>query len=647
MKYLENFPSLMAAVQGNLLVNRVDKMRQTGEIQTEAEYKEALQELLSNISTVEYKPTFEYIRINPDISSSEHINYMFDLARDDLSSLFTELNNIFVIIKAHDGIFKDKFLDEMHFTLKELENKAENLAIINDPTNMFDNVFVNTFSGENFSLERTSPEAKRLLFDKRKAIDITDQSLGYINNKEEILSLPLLSEQGVPFIRADIIKSDTTVSEVNVSSEDSDIDYLLDEDISSSWIYNILSLKPLKTGAELVLELDLGDKQEINYLVVHPIADFPMFLDTIEYQDINNNIQTLPDTTYFNKVIDKPVRITFPDIIAKKITIKLLQFSSGLFDYDRNRPRYVFDDLKRNPELKERGPSLLTDGIKESIQDPDLLGVIPLESKNEESFQTYYQYVFGFKFISAGLSTYRDNGYFISRGYSKESLGLIGFEADAVIPTYFNEEVAEDQDIGSLEFDLTKKDYDGLGNPVGVLEFPVLPIGVSEVKNERLFFTEIQPVVSLRFLAHDSNNKGSDIVLYRNGLELIRGVDWRFFDRVNPLDDADNNIKPEAVSTRIEILHDSNIVKTGKYLSDYIPRYIKEPNGVHSLSDIVYLPNGTTEHKITKGAQTIEMSDLFLKISIRNNSPFSNKTPKLNSYKILTSSVNSEKYKEI
>jgi hypothetical protein len=643
MKYIERFSSLVPAIQGNMVVRRIEDLKEKGQIQTEAEYNAALQEILSGISTTELKPLFEYTPIQADISSSEHFNLMMDLVRDDLEVLFIELNNIFASIKAHDILFKDKLLDELHFTLRELENEAAKLSVIADAGNAFDEVLLNSFNGDNFSIDRNNVFANDILFDLRKNLRIPNENLGFIDAQEQVISLPLAQEEDIQFTNAAVKTADTTATQVNIQLVDSDINNILDADSASSWAYNILLKDPIKTGAKLSLELDLGDKREINFLRIHPISDFPVLLQKIQYVNINNNIVDLPDTTFFNRTLENPVRITFPDIIAKKIILVLSQSSSILFDYDKNKSEVTFDDLKRNTRLS-RSVAILTDNIRETIEDPDLLAILPLAPDIPQSFTVFNQYVFAFRDIATGLSSYRDDGYFVSKAYSRPSLGLVGFDSGESIPKYFDEEAAVQAKASSFEYNIVKKDYNGAGQLIHSSEFPVLPIGATEVENERLFFETGRTVIPLRFIGHSTADSGSGVKIFRNNTEITLGLDWRFFDRLNPINDSDTNLKTNLLETKIEILHSSDVTRSGIYTAQYIPRHINEPDEVVTIGGITFLPTGVTEHPIKRGIETVESSDSYVKIAIRNNSIFINKTPKLDFYRLLVSSVDSNKY---
>lgn len=646
MKYIDRFSSLIPAIQGNKVIRRIEEMRERGEIQTEAEYNAALQKVLSTLSTTEFKPTFEYTPIVPDISSSEHFNEMMDMIRDDLEVMFIEINNIFAAIKAHDILFRDKLLDELHFTLSELEDQVESLSIVGDTQNSFDEVFLNSFNGENFAIDRSGEFGNEILFDNAKEERIKDEELVFIDAEEKVATLPLSEQQDISFVEASVKTAETTTTEKDIQLVDSDINSIIDIESNASWTYNILKEKPLKEGAKLSVELDLGDKREINFLRLHPISDFPMLLEKIQYVNINNNIVDLPDDSFFNRVLDTPVRITFPDVIAKKIILKLSQASSVLFDYDNNRPSITFDDLKRKTSL-ERSVSILSENIKNTIEDPDLLGVTPLTPETLESFTVYNLYIFAFKNVSAGLSGYKDNGHFVSKAYKKNSVGIVGIDTEEVIPEVFDEEAGVNADVASFEYNIVKKDYNNKNEVIDSREFPVLPLNTVSVKNERMHFKGSKKLIPLRFLGHKSDNTGLNIKLKRNNVDLTRGVDWRFSDRLDQLNDSDSNLKPGLTETKIEILHDSDLITRGTYTAEYTPRYIDEPNTEVEERGVKYLPNGTTEHPTQRGIEKVERSDIFLKTTIRNNSRSNNRTPKLRSYKLMASSVDKDKHVRI
>lgn len=638
MKYLNNFSSLIPALQGNKAIKRVEDLRAAGSLQTEDEYNNAIKNVLSTISTSEFKPTFQFIPFKESLSSSEHYNYLLNQIRDDLEVAFIELNNIYTVIKAHQEICKDKIIDDLYFSIREIENKIEAYSLISDLGNAFDDVYINSFSGNNYLLEATNRLANELYFDSRLGSKIVDAYLAKIDTKEEIVSLPLSTQTDIYFSSAQILTAESSGTEVNIQLENSSLNSVITQGSNSSWVYNVLSKKDLKDGAKLVLELDFGDVREINYLFIHPISDFPLFINKIQYINNNNLRVDLPDTSIFGTTIDKPVKITFSDILAKRIILEVVQQSSVLFDYDVNRPLYTLEDLKRNANIPQ-STALLTDIIQQNIQDPQVLSIVSSPQTQKKNYEIYYLYSLAFKDLHAGIIAYKNNGYFISNAYRKYGLGRLGLETSEINIEYFNPAINDTSSVGSFEYYIVKKDYNGLNELLSTVELPILPSGQQLIENELLGFSKLQKIIPLRFLAHSSLNSGSGIKILRNDVELIRGVDWRFADRLNPADSSDVNLSPSLYETRIEILHNDDVIQTGKYTANYTPRYISEANVPLTLPNQVrYIANNVVEHSIPGTFY----SDLYVKIFIRNNSFMTNKTPKINYYKLLLSTIKNE-----
>ena len=643
-KYLENFASLVPALQGNKAIRKVEKLRELGEIQSEAEYRARLDSILSTLSTDTFQPTFEYTAFTPGLSSSDQYNEMMDSIRDDLEVLFIEINNIFAVIKAHDNVFRDKLLDELNSTLEELEKEEARLTLVADTSNAFDDAFINTFSGQLFRLDRLENFANELLYDIRRDTEILDENNTFIDEREENATLPLTQQSDVEFSEANLLLTQTTATDFNIQLIDSDIQNILVDSQDSNWIYNVLKEEPLRDGAKLTVEMDLGDKRILNFLVIQPIADFPAVLENITYKDVNDQTVVLPNQTFFGQAITQPVKISFDDIIAKKFILTFRQRSSTLFTFDPNDTQLTIDDLRRDTTIAASA-NMLADEINQTIEDVDLLSVLPISEQPSPDFRVLYKYTFGFKNISTGLNGYRDNGYFISKAYSKNTTGLVGLDAVEFDTQYFDENISANVSVGSFEYSVIKKDYNGREELISSYEFPILPTGISSIVNERLFFSGTTTVVPLRFLGHGSDDIDIGVEIYRNNVLLVRGVDWRFADRLNPLDDADTDLLPGLTTTGIEILNSSDVIRNGIYTANYTPRHIAEPNNVTRGGPFFnYLPNNVTEHTVDRGSDRAERSDLFLKVAIRNNSIFENKTPKLEEYQMLVSSIDSNKY---
>ena len=639
MKYINSFASLIPALQGNRAIRKVEKMRQTGEIQSEQEYADMLAEILAEISGGQYKPTFKYRPFLPGYSSSETYNLMLSEIRDDLEVAFIELNNIFSVVQAQTFLLRDKALNDLYYSVEQLETESSRLAIIANPDNAFKGADFNTFAGDTYLLSRLEAFARETFYDRRDDVAILDDDIVSFDVEQELIALPLSRESQIEFSEISVIETQTTGSDFNIELIDSNISAIKTINNTKSWIKNILKQSNLADGAELVLNVDLGDKRLVNYLFIKPVSDFPSILKSISYINENNQEITLDANAYFGMSLSSSVKIPFDDIVARRFIIKLQQESSVLFSYDPLAGELSLDDVRRNTSLVPNA-QIIKDQLATDISDIDMVGVLAVSDKTKPKTEVVYKYTFGFTEISTGLAAYKSKGFFISKAYRKETPGLIAIESSEVNSEYLDISANVSALVGSFEYDIIKKDYNAKNELIHSREFPILPIGSEQVTNERLPFSGTREVVSLRFLGHKRNGSGENIKVFRNNVELTRGADWVFEDRRDVLDLSDETIKQDIFQTRIRILHSKDVIANGIYVCNYVPRYISEPDSVITDRGVVFLSTSATEHSAKANGGEISYSDIYVKIAIRNNSFYGNKSPRLDSYRLLTSPVN-------
>jgi hypothetical protein len=636
MKYINSFSSLIPALQGNRAIRKVEKMRQSGEIETEQEYSDMLAQILGEISGNEYAPTFKLRPFKPGYSSSENYNLMMDEIKDDLEVAFIELNNIYSIIQAHEILFKDKVINDLYSTIEQLEVETNRLSIIANPNNSFKEADFNTFAGDLYRSSSIDPYAKELFYDRREDSALSAGNIASANPEEELISLPFSKDDKIKFSKIQVVETNTTGSDYNIQLVDSNIDSILSGENSTGWTRNILKIDVLSEGAQIVLDADLGDKRLVNYLLIKPVANFPSILKQITYINENNQEVPLPAETYFGRSLSGPVKIPFEDIIARRFIIKFYQESSVLFSYDPSVESLTIDDVRRNTSLKANA-EIVKDDLKAQIKDVDLAELLPISESKKSEIQVVYKYSFGFTEISTGLSGYKNKGFFISKAYRKDATGLLALEVEEINMSYLDQPANTTALSGSFEYDFVKKDYNSRKQLIASREFPVLPIGMNSVLNERLHFNAIKKTIALRFLGHSLNNSGSSVTLFRNNVELVRGADWTFADRSDASDLSDDTLKDDIFETKITILHVSDVIAKGVYTCSYIPRHVSEQNSVIMYKGVTYSSTNITEHLPQANGEDIAYSDIYLKIAIRNNSFYANKSPRLASYKILSS----------
>lgn len=641
MKYVNSFASLIPALQGNRAIRKVEKMREKGEIQSEQEYADMLSEILSDISGDQYEPTFKYRPFLPGYSSSENYNLMLSEIRDDLEVAFIELNNIFSVIQAQTFLLKDKALNDLYYSVEKLENEAAKLSIIANPDNAFKDADFNTFAGDVYKLGRLDAFARDLFYDRRDDAPVLDDEIVSFDVEQELIALPLSRESQIEFSEISVVETQTTGSDFNIELIDSSIATIKNRNNTKSWIKNILKQSTISEGAEMVLSADLGDKRLVNYLFLKPVSDFPSILKSISYINENNQEIPLDAEVYFGMSLSSSVKIPFDDIVARRFIIRLQQESSVLFSYDPSVEKLSLDDIRRNTNLSANA-QMVKDELAQGVSDIDLINILPISNQSKPESRVVYKYTFGFTEISTGLSAYKDKGFFISKPYRKETPGLIAIQVFEINSSYLDLSANVSANVGSFEYDVIKKDYNSKNELINSRESPILPLGVQSVESERLLFSGTREVVALRFVAHSFSGSGAGVKIFRNNVELTRGADWTFEDRRDVLDLSDSTIKQDIFQTRIRILHSKDVIANGIYTCNYVPRFISESNNIVVDKGVVYADTGVTEHQSTSNGSLISYSDIYIKIAIRNNSFYGNKSPRLDSYRLLVSPVNLE-----
>ncbi len=639
---LEQFPTLIPTLQSTKIIDFLEELRENGEIDSDIEYTDLLKKLLTEITSDSstFVPLFKRVPFKAGRSASALYNFQLDQLHRDIEVIFLELANISTVLKSHSEVIKDKYIDQIRFTLKDLKTKIDNLQVIKSSSSGLSDVSYSTFTDAGQLLPRSDSDASALYQDSQKLTFIQDSQLGLVDRNEEVLSLPLDNGNEIPFLKVDIDRTNTTVSEKDINLTDSGPENILDSQLGSFWYYNVLTKEALPNGAQLTLHLDLGDKKEVNSLTLESISEFPMYIENIQYIDEFDVIRSL-ETDLDNRTLAGSRKFVFTPVFLRKVIVTLKQFNVSFFSLDKNAPSFTIDDLKRNTSLQPN-VALLSDSIQASVEDPNVQAVLPIAQPLPLQYEVYHHYTFGMDNAFMGTDIYNNDGYFVTKPVEVIRLGQVALEVEEIIRDFHDEDLDDEFLSGSLEYELIKKDFNGKGDLIGTVALPLLPLGQLIIENERLFFSSSRNIISLRFPGHTTDYDASNVIIFRNNQELVRGVDWRLANRSNPGDDSDSLVATLERTTRIEILHADNVIANGIYTVRYTPQHILNPEAEiykDLQSTILYLPNGNIEFKIDRVFEVPEISKLFLRIAIRNNSFFKYLTPKLKSYKLFHSST--------
>lgn len=628
--------SLIESVQSNKIIQKIEKKKKTGEIRGEEEYKNELKFQLMNIRNLGAKSYFNFIGIPYSRAYSEYLNTAFEEILLDLEVAFFEASNLYAKILAHDTFFA-KTIDEIERLIKRARVEIEQAEIETGSSNAYSKVITNNFSNNS---DRVLPQNKyynQLYFDKRSGSKVGKVDDAEIKTDENLLCLPRYVSSDVSISSVNIIETETTSSDYDFQKVNSDINEVLSDSVGSTWFYNIASEKRLER-ASLALEIDMGDRKEVNSFSFVPSSITSMEIQSISYVNENGDtVDLIPDSI----VSSEKISLHFPKIITSRLKIILNQYSNQIIRYDKNSSAFSLEDLQRDKDISPE-ESMLADILKIEISDPTVKNIISGSSNKRRDIRTIYNYMFGISSISCSNSEYKPYGLYVSKQIPLRNLSLLSLQDDAEIDTFTSKDTGLAMPSGSIEYYLYKVDYDGTGRLMSTKEISVLPLNKEQVEGERLFFSASARILPLRFIAHTSAGDGSHVKLYRNGEELIRGIDWRFAERIDVLDDSDHRILPGKEETKIEILHSSVMLRHGIYYADYQPRFKLEENRKTLDKGTMYLPSGALSFPLDIMGTRIEKSHVFMKAIMRSNKREVTSSPRLHSYKLLVKEENNE-----
>lgn len=626
MKILNQVGSLLGSLQGNKILQKLTKKKDQGFFRNELEFKQALKANLLDIASLQDQPLFVPTMLTPSVAYSEIFNNNIEEILLDLEVLFGEINFLFSKIKSHE-VFFERSISEAETLLKKLEQNLESAKIESSSDNIFTKVFHNSFIDSSNKIDFSNPVAKELYFDSKLNIRTNLDELCNIDIKEGKLFLPKITAQRVSIAEAKILTTETTVSDYNVSFPGNNIANIISPSFLESWNHSILTKKQLKEPAKLVLVMDLGDFKEFNSITINPNANEPAYLDEIytvdglgvkHSIDIEKGILAETKTILFNKVMAKAVYIAFK------------QDKNKLIPHNPNEA-ITLAELQRDPELPLTLDSI-SGQIKESIKDPSIKNILGLQRVALSQSELVYYYSFSIGSIQIGNDNYKNKGIYVSKSEAFTNLRNLGLYVKDFVPTTKHWQTNLDMASGSIEYTLFKKDYNNLNNLIKTSAIPVLPIGSTQVLNERLHFDKAT-TLALRFRGHKTDGDGSNIEIYRNGELLIRGVDWKFKNRQS-VDPDDAFVDLLETKTIIELTQTNNQIYNGVYWAKYTPQFILEPETVVIDNGIRFLENcSVLTPNIVYGQEVIH-SEVYVQVIIRNHTKASVLTPYVDYYRL-------------
>lgn len=626
MKILSQVGSLLSSLQGNKILKKLTKKKDDGFYRSEVEFKQALKNNLIDIATTQDQPLYVPSTMRTGIAYSEVFNNNMEEILLDLEVLFDEINFLFSKIKSHE-VFFDRTITEGEILLKKLEQNIESAKIEASPDNSFNKIFHNSFIDASNKVDFSNPLARELYYDIVLGRRVAFDNLCNIDVKQGTLSLPKFNAQRVPVSDAQILTTESTVSDFDLSFPGNTIANIISPEFIKSWSYSILKKKALKEPARLVILLDLGDIKEFNTITISPNAADPIYLEDVYIVD-SNGVKTSLELE--SGLITESKTFLFKRLLSRAIYFAFKQDRNKIISYDPSQP-ISLAELQQDPSLPLTIDTI-SGQIQGAIKDPSIKGILGLQRSNTKESLLAYHYGFSLNSIAVSNDDYKTNGVYVSKAETFTNLRNIGLYVKDMIPKAKHWQSGLEMPAGSIEYVLYKRDFNNLGKLIKSSTLSILPVGTSKVTNERLYFDRSSTQV-LRFIGHRSNGDGSEIKVYRNGEVLVRGIDWYFKTRQSS-DISDHMIDTNELKTIIVLTQNADQIYNGVYWAEYTPRFVAEPENVVIDNGVRFLENCSIVTPNIFNGQAIERSDVYVQIIIRNHSDTSILTPYVDYYRL-------------
>ena len=629
-KYLEAWKSGMPAIQGAQVGEILTAMQEEGLIRTEEEYRNAVNRISAMIKGTDPIPTVKlFYAILNEYADSESYNWMIQRLRDDLSTGFGESELIGEVLQAHQKVYEEFTLAKLRSLIETIRDDVNLHVLLRQNSEGFSNLQYNTFT-QNAKSTTTNSSLVEQLFVDRSSTRMLDEDPATIDAINESLELNRSRGQ-FQFIDVEEVDTDTTLTDFTYELPNNDMSNMIDG-TNQTYFMKVFFMEDIVTGgAQIKIWLDPGKLAPMNYIEIQPVADYPFQVSDIEYQDKEGNIQDveLQESGILNQDIFRPIVYHFKKIDARYVWITF------------NQPHYTMLNF-HGSSLQESEPAedfygtnlesdMVQDAVREVIDDEPFLQNFPAEFDDE---LLLYQYVIGFDNIVAGEIAYEELGIFVGEVFKIARCRRVGLDTDEVDT---NEAATGRR--ASFEYWIFKQDYaDPDLPPIATTALPILPLNDLRVF-ERLELLETiganRPNTgTTRFQAHFGASPPTgdeEIIVYRNGVELVYLTDWEFEDLA-----ILNNVN----KTRIKLAAAIDEI----YTVEYTPVQLhpgntdknyqtNQPNAYYKGDNNLIFTHGEI------GSEEIEESDLYLIVIMkRNNSEDNTQSPKLNEYSLLTAS---------
>lgn len=546
-QYLEKFADTIGKRQAQQILKVLNEKRNTGQIRTIDEFSKNFEDLIRELQSTVLTPSLVLWMANEDeFIDTETYNFMLDRVEDDLIASFEEATNIDKVQKSHEAIVRDVILKNLRAGVAELQAKITLYEFLNNDVRGFDSAIFTTFreSKENRT-ERSSTQAAILFNDPR-----TNLLIGVNNDAEvelvgERLILPNISktQHRITNVRQ-IFNKDTSQSELVVEPAGTSLKNISDGIDGTYWIQSLI-FKNKRDNVKVVLEFDLGTVREVNFIDIDPASRYGLILEDISFLDSNNSVTSLDIT---DQTIQSETSISIRKIATSKIVLSFRNDNPSRiqFEYDPNQESLFSQAVLQPPEGIIPTSTSASEDLNELLASSKIKDVLGLPTETKLEFSGY-EFLTGLDNVRIGVTDFRSKGIYISTPLKICGAGQVGLRTVETRPfrpalggaieftaeTYDNNTNNEiDNPVtkgrnfqSSIEYWIVKQDLTTEGALVSTNIFPILPLGVQRVHQERLILNEKSATTEVNndigSLMFFTNRTNGDIKVYRNGTLIV------------------------------------------------------------------------------------------------------------------------------
>jgi hypothetical protein len=500
---LTSFIRTMPRLQARNIEKDLQRPEERVRYRSSSEFRQAFQDQLRALLANDSDIRFESIELQTEAyRESDFINESFRLIAGDLSALFTEAAAFLELEELQAQIYNNEVVSRLQKAVAEAEAEVERLELLRGNVSGLKEALVEKFNSGADRLSRNSPHAQSTYIDPKLNFQ-PDPSLDMpIGLHVGGLVLPLKSGSAIP-VGIGIVDinnrgedGDWSLPEVIQTRDQGEFSWfgptgnatnLLDGQHETVWQRSYYPPEILEGGAQVNVVLTIHPSSPaINYLEVHPVGEFDQELAEVHYE--NEIEQTIKlDLQASTVKLTEPVRLYFSEITARRVILTFRQ---------------------RNSISVDRGAGA-------SVQ----------------------KYTFGLRDVSVGRSEYEQTGYFVSKTLALPAINKLFLKAseNGFVGVPDGDPLSPDTNpLPLIEYWIAVREIDNAGTVVDSKFLPIMSVGASQVR-EKLEANQ-SGKANLSFMIDPAMlDASADLVVYRNGVAMIRGVDYEFEPPATPL----------------------------------------------------------------------------------------------------------------